>query len=322
MDTLLEVLSPSFLLFPAVLGSVVLGLVCPVVGGFLVLRRSVLLGLALPQLAAAGVAAALLAHHLGLVPDPGHPGHTGHFAHESQRLLAYGGSLAFTFAGMLLLGYMDRNGAGRTETRLAVAYALGGSLTVLLVAAHPFGDATILGFVKGEVLALSLAELAALAVTCALVLSCLLVFRRELLLSSFDRDLTLLLKGGVVAWDVLLYLAAGVTIASGVIVAGPLLVFGLLVLPPVAVRPLVSRMATYFVGSAALGVFIGLAGFVVSYRLDLPLAPTDVALGCALIPATYALARLGRKVRSAGLPRALSATGNGNEPFDKPPPRP
>ena len=319
MDTLLEVLSPSFLLFPAVLGSVVLGLVCPVVGGFLVLRRSVLLGLALPQLAAAGVAAALLAHHLGLVPDPGH---TGHFAHESQRLLAYGGSLAFTFAGMLLLGYMDRNGAGRTETRLAVAYALGGSLTVLLVAAHPFGDATILGFVKGEVLALSLAELAALAVTCALVLSCLLVFRRELLLSSFDRDLTLLLKGGVVAWDVLLYLAAGVTIASGVIVAGPLLVFGLLVLPPVAVRPLVSRMATYFIGSAALGVFIGLAGFVVSYRLDLPLAPTDVALGCALIPATYALARLVRKARSAGLPRALSATGNGNEPFDKPPPRP
>lgn len=319
MDTLLEVLSPSFLLFPAVLGSVVLGLVCPVVGGFLVLRRSVLLGLALPQLAAAGVAAALLAHHLGLVPDPGH---TGHFAHESQRLLAYGGSLAFTFAGMLLLGYMDRNGAGRTETRLAVAYALGGSLTVLLVAAHPFGDATILGFVKGEVLALSLAELAALAVTCALVLSCLLVFRRELLLSSFDRDLTLLLKGGVVAWDVLLYLAAGVTIASGVIVAGPLLVFGLLVLPPVAVRPLVSRMATYFVGSAALGVFIGLAGFVVSYRLDLPLAPTDVALGCALIPATYALARIGRKARSAGLPPALPAPGNGNEPFGKPPPRP
>ena len=319
MGTLLEVLSPSFLLFPAVLGSVVLGLVCPVVGGFLVLRRSVLLGLALPQLAAAGVAAALLAHQLGLVPGSGH---TDHFAHGSHRLLAYGGSLAFTFAGMLLLGYMDRNGAGRTETRLAVAYALAGSLTVLLVAAHPFGDVAILGLVKGEVVAMSMAELAALAVSCALVLSCVLVFRRELLMSSFDRDLTLLLKGGVVAWDVLLYLAAGVTIASGVIVAGPLLVFGLLVLPPVAVRPLVSRMAAYFVGSASLGVFIGLAGFVVSYRLDLPLAPTDVALGCALIPVTYALARLGRKARSAGLPCTPSVRGNGNEPLGKLPPRP
>lgn len=300
MDTLLEVLSPSFLLFPAVLGSVVLGLACPVVGGFLVLRRSVLLGLALPQLAAAGVAAASWAHYLGLVPDSGH---THSFAHESHRLFAYGGSLAFTFAGMLLLGFMDRNGAGRTETRLAVAYALAGSLTVLLVAAHPFGDATILGFVKGEVVALSLAELAALAAAGALALSCVLVFRRELLLSSFDRDLTLLLKGGVVAWDVLLYLAAGVVIASGVIVAGPLLVFGLLVLPPVAVRPLVSRMATYFVGSALLGVFIGLAGFAASYRLDLPLAPTDVALGCVLIPVTYALARLGRKARRGACSR-------------------
>ena len=54
MNALAEVLNPSFLLFPAVVGSIVLGLVCPVVGGFLVLRRSVLLGLTLPQLAAAG----------------------------------------------------------------------------------------------------------------------------------------------------------------------------------------------------------------------------------------------------------------------------
>lgn len=295
MNALAEVLNPSFLLFPAVVGSIVLGLVCPVVGGFLVLRRSVLLGLTLPQLAAAGVAFALFAHEVGLVP---HPGHTSGDAHEVERLLAYGGSLLFTFAGMVLLGLMERRGPGRAEIRLAVAYALAGSLTVLLVAFHPFGDVAILSLVKGEAVVLSWTELATLSGVYAVVMACLVLFRRELLISSFDRDLTLLLKGGAAVWDLLLYLLAGVTVALGVIMAGPLLTFGFLVLPPIAVRPLVSRMAPYFISASLAGAGIGVAGFAVCYSFDLPLGPTMVALGCGLVLGGHAAAWVGAKVRS------------------------
>ena len=289
----LEVLSPSFLLFPAVLGSIVLGLVCPVVGGFLVLRRSVLLGLTLPQLAAAGVAFALFAHEVGLVP---HPGHASGDAHKVERLLAYGGSLLFTFGGMVLLGLMDSRRNGRAETRLAVTYALAGSLTVLFLAFYPFGEATILSLVKGEAVVLSWTELAILGAVYAVVMACLVLFRRELLMSSFDRDLTVLLKGGVAVWDLLLYLLAGVTVALGVIMAGPLLTFGFLVLPPIAVRPLVSRMAPYFIASSLAGAAIGVAGFAVCYQFDIPLGPTMVALGCGLVLAAHAAAWLRVKV--------------------------
>jgi len=289
VGALAEILSPSFLLFPAVVGSIVLGLVCPVVGGFLVLRRSVLLGLTLPQLAAAGVAFALFAHEVGLVP---HQGHTRGDAHEVERLLAYGGSLLFTFAGMVLLGLMDRRGAGRAENRLAVAYAVAGSLTVLFVAFHPFGDVAILSLVKGDAVVLSWTELAILCGVYAVVMACLVLFRRELLISSFDRDLTALLKGGTAIWDLLLYLLAGVTVALGVIMAGPLLTFGFLVLPPIAVRPLVSRMAPYFIAASLAGVGMGVAGFAVCYEFDLPLGPTMVALGCGLVLGTHAVAWL------------------------------
>ncbi len=275
-----EILNPYFLLFPAVMGSIVLGLVCPVVGGFLVLRRSVLLGLTLPQLAAAGAAFALFAY----------TDHSAGDAHEVERMLAYGGSLLFTFVGMMLLGLMDRSGAGRSETRLAVAYAMAGSLMILFVAFHPFGDAAILGLVKGEAVVLSWAELVTLGAVYAAVMACLVVFRRELLISSFDRELTFLLKGGTLTWDLLYHLLAGVTIALGVMMAGPLLTFGLLVLPPIAVRPLVSRMAPYFIVASLGGGCIGVAGFAVSYRFDMPLGPAMVALGCGLVPATHAAA--------------------------------
>ena len=289
-----EVLNPSFLLFPAVMGSVVLGLVCPVVGGFLVLRRSVLLGLTLPQLAAAGAAFALLAHDVGLVP---HPGHSAGDAHEVERMLAYGGSLLFTFAGMTLLGLVGRSGVGRAETRLAVTYALAGSLTVLFVAFHPFGDAAILGMVKGEVVVLSRVELVTLSAVYAAVIACLVVFRRELLISSFDRDLTFLLKGSVRAWDLLFHLLAGVTIALGVIMAGPLLTFGLLVLPPIAVRPVVSCIPPYFIASSLAGACIGVTGFAASYEFDTPVGPAMVAFACVLVLAAHAAAWLGAKFR-------------------------
>ena len=289
-----EVLNPSFLLFPAVMGSIVLGLVCPAVGGFLVLRRSVLLGLTLPQLGAAGAAFALLAHDVGLVP---HPGHTSGDVHAIERVLAYGGSLLFTLVGMTLLGLMGRGGVGRSETRLAVTYAMAGSLTVLFVAFHPFGDAAILGMVKGDVVVLSRAEFATLSTVYAAVVACVVFFRRELLVSSFDRDLAFLLKGGVRAWDLLFHLLAGVTIALGVIMAGPLLTFGLLVLPPIAVRPLVSCIPAYFIASSLAGACINVTGFAVSYEFDTPLGPVMVALGCVLVLAAHAAAWLGAKFR-------------------------
>ena len=54
MTALLEILSPSFLLRDALLGSVLVGLVCPLVGVYFVLRRMIFLGVALPQISSAG----------------------------------------------------------------------------------------------------------------------------------------------------------------------------------------------------------------------------------------------------------------------------
>ncbi len=54
MSTLFEIVNPSYFLFPALVGTMIMGLVCPLVGSFLVLRRTVFLGLTLPEIAARG----------------------------------------------------------------------------------------------------------------------------------------------------------------------------------------------------------------------------------------------------------------------------
>jgi ABC-type Mn2+/Zn2+ transport system permease subunit len=282
MNTFVEILSPSYLLFPALLGTAILGLVCPLIGSYLILRRTVFLGLTLPQIAAAGVSFTFWLQQTGFFPEWG----------QSERGIGMFGSLAFTFLGMGLLGYLEQRGKGIAEGRLAAAYAFAGALTLLFVVFNPAGQIEVLNLLKGEVIALSRGELKLLAAVFALVFVAMVIFRREFLLTSFDRDLAFLLKGRPVIWDVLLYLLAGLVIAFGVIMAGPLLIFGFLVLPALAAKPLASRMSSYLILASVLGVLMAFLGFYSSVRLDLPLGPTDVTLGCCLIFLAYGLSRI------------------------------
>ena len=289
MSTLFEIVNPSYLLFPALLGTMIMGLVCPLVGSFLVLRRTVFLGLTLPEIAAAGVAFTFWMQQAGLLPQ----------MEQSERGVAMVGSLAFTFLGMGLLGYLEQRGKGLAEGRLAAAYAFAAALTILFMVFNPAGQIEVLNLLKGEVIALSKAELRLLVAVFGMVLVCMLLFRREFLLTSFDRDLAFLLKGRQVVWDILLYLLAGLIIAFGVIMAGPLLIFGFLVLPALAAKPLVSRMSSFLIVSSALGLVMAFLGFYSSVRLDLPLGPTDVTLGCCLIFLAYGLSRISKRMRPA-----------------------
>src|SRR5215510_3443496 len=220
----------------------IMGLVCPLVGSYLVLRRTVFLGLTLPQIAAAGVSFAFWLQQTGFLPR----------WEQSEQGIGMVGSLVFTFLGMGLLGFLEQRGKGVAEGRLAAAYALAGGLTILFIVFNPAGQIEVLNLLKGEVIALSQDELKLLAAVFGAVLLAMMAFHREFLLISFDRDLAFLLKGRQVIWDVLLYLLAGLVIAFGVILAGPLLIFGFLVLPALAAKPLVRRMTSYLLLSSIM----------------------------------------------------------------------
>lgn len=291
MLNFLEYLNPSHLLFPALLGSATLAAVFPLIGAQLILRRAVFLGLTLPQIAAAGVACAFWLQQSGLLPQVGGDEHG----------LAIIGSLLFTLVGMGISAYLEHRGRGSTETRLAAAYALAGALTILFIVFNPAGEVAILSMLKGEVIALTRTEIQTLLMVFGFVLACMVLFRREFLLNAFDHDLAFLLMGSNIIWSLLLYLLAGISIAVGVIMAGPLLIFGFMVLPPLAARPQVKGMTAFLWVSSLLGLLMAALGFFFSVILDLPLGPTDVAVGCLLVFLSYGLSWLRIRLASAGL---------------------
>jgi ABC-type Mn2+/Zn2+ transport system permease subunit len=292
MNTLFEILSPDFLLRQALIGSVLVGLVCPLVGVYFVLRRMIFLGVALPQLSAAGIAFSFFVYRVMVGPHQ-------HFG-LTERSLAMIGSFAFTLLGLLILATLERH-KETVEARIGLTYAMAAAATILFVAADPGADAHMVSLLKGDILATTSASLGVLATVFGTVVLVLLAFRKEFLLVSFDRDLAIVFGKRVGLWDSLLYLLIGVTISLGVMFAGPLVTFGFLVVPPLTARLLTHHMLTFSLVAAGLGAATAFVGFYCAYRLDLPLGPAEVAVASlvlVIVAAAAATRQVMRKWRS------------------------
>src|ERR1043166_5409997 len=122
METLREIFDPNFLLRNSVYMSLLVGLACPLVGVYLLLRRLVFMGVALPQISSCGIAFAFALHAWGLIP---------HSA-GSENTLAFLGSSLFALAAILVLSLIERRSRGFIEGAIGTAYVLAGAWSILL----------------------------------------------------------------------------------------------------------------------------------------------------------------------------------------------
>jgi ABC-type Mn2+/Zn2+ transport system permease subunit len=280
---LLEILNPNFLLRNAVYGGLIIGIVAPLVGVYLLARRMVFLGVALPQVSTAGIAAAFIWHAF----FHGHPDRD-----INDFAIALVGSSLLTFGVIVVLALLERRKRGILEGRVAMLYAVAGAATILLVASDRITEIGILGLLKGEIIAIPDTELLILLLGYGAILVLLTVFHKELVLVTVDREMAISLGKRVALWDLLLFGVIGVTISLGVLVVGPLVMFGFLIVPPIIAGRLAIGMGNVSVIAAVLGAGVALIGFAAAYRLDWPTGPTDVALAgvvLALVTAWQAM---------------------------------
>jgi ABC-type Mn2+/Zn2+ transport system permease subunit len=271
METLRQILSPDFLLRNSVYTSVLIGFACPLVGVFLVLRRLVFMGVALPQISSTGIAIALsVPMWLGIMQ----PEHAAH----SEHLLAFAGSMFFSLASILVLAFMERRGRGLPEGRLGTAYVVAAALSIILLSKNRYAEVGWLDLLKGEVITIDNVDLAMTAISLALVLAVLGLFHKEILLVSFDRAMAITLGKQVIFWDVLLYLLIGLTVSMAVLSVGPLIAFGFLLIPALTAQLFARTMRHFTILASLLGGAASFVGFWLAYQFDLPVGPMDVVV--------------------------------------------
>jgi zinc transport system permease protein len=277
-------------LFRFALGAaLVAGVVCPLIGAFLLLRRTSFYGIALPQFAAAGVVFGFVvlpwwAAHVGLggvsVDDALSDTHAVMNYH-----LAWAG--LFTFGGLFALVWLGRLG-GSEIGRVAAAFAIANAATYFLGRLSPVGKSFVDELLQGEILGVGVHEFETLCTVLGAVLLCVLLFHRELVLVGFDREFAQVLGKRVIGFETLLNVLTGVTVAAGTMILGPTILFGLIVLPPIAARPFATSMSRFLLFSSLFGLGAVVGGVVVSFEGDFPLGASVVAVAALeLLPCLF-----------------------------------
>lgn len=273
----------------SILAALVAGLIAPLVGSFLLVRRTGFYGITLPQFAAAGIAFgfAILPWWEETFGGLMHPTEMGDDVH-----LALGYHLQwaglFTLVGLAIMTWAARKKDGTETGVMAASFAVASSLTILFSQHSAEGDIFVTELLKGEILTLDFHEFEVLALCLGVVAVLLIAFRRELIQTSYDPELAAVLGRKRLLWEGLLILLIGTTVAASVMTVGPIVLFGLLVIPPLAARPFARSMTSFLVLSSGFGLLSAAAGIWTSFHYDWPLGPSIVvtaALG--LVPAKF-----------------------------------
>lgn len=226
--------------------AVIVGVLCAVMGTYVVLRGMAFLGDALAHAILPGVAVAYL---LG-----------------GNLLL---GALIAAVIVALLIGLFSRQDAVKEDTAIGILFAAALALGVALISSIRTYAVDLSHILFGNVLGVSPADLWLTAGLGAGILLTVLLFYRPFLVISFDPVLAATLRLPIELLRNVLLVLLSVTVVISLQTVGIGLVAAMLVTPAATAYLLVRRLAPMMLLSAAIGAFSALAGLYLSYYLNI-----------------------------------------------------
>ena len=237
----------------ALVAAALVGLVCAVVGSYMVLRGLAFMGDAISHAAFPGV---VMAYLVG-------------------GSLYLGGAIA-AVATALGIGWISRRAHLRSDTIIGVLFAGMFGLGVAIYSAIPNYVGDLFGFLFGDVLGIGLGDLVGLAVLGGIVLVVIWALWKEFLFATFD-PLGAAASGlDVNGLDYLFLGLIALTIVVSIQAVGIILVVAMLTTPAATAQLLTARFGRLMAIAIAIGIASGIAGIYVSFWLD-------VASGAAIV---------------------------------------
>lgn len=245
MEYLLQPLTYTFMQ-RGLAASMIVGVVCAVVGCYVVLRGMAFLGDALAHAILPGVAIAyLLGGNLTV------------------------GALAAAVIVALLIGLLSRQGQIREDTAIGILFAAALSLGIALISSIRTYAVDLSHILFGNVLGVSNADLWLAGGLGGAVLLTVIVCYKPFLVISFDPVLAATLRWPAERLRLLLLTLLALTIVVSLQTVGVGLVAALLVTPAATAYLLTRRLPVMMAISALIGAASSLAGLYASYYLNI-----------------------------------------------------
>jgi ABC-type Mn2+/Zn2+ transport system permease subunit len=266
MDWLLEPLSYGFFV-RALVASLIVGVVCPVLGTYIVLQGMAFLGDAMSHTILPGVVIAFLL---------GWP-------------LAVG-ALVLGLITAVGIGILTERSALKEDTAIGVIFAGLFALGVALLSARNNYTIDLAHFLFGNLLGVVTADLWIIATLGTLVLLIIFFFYKEFLVMAFDPMLARTLRLPTTFLRYLLLALIAVTIVVSLQVVGIALMLAMLVTPAAAASFLTHRLPPMMLVSAVIGLLSAITGLYASYYFNIASGPAVVLVATLIFVLVFLFA--------------------------------
>ncbi len=241
----------------ALLTGLVVGIVCGVIGSFIVLRGLALMGDAISHAVLPGVAISFM---LGI-----------NF---------FIGAVVVGLLAAIGIGFINQNSNIKNDSAIGIVFSTFFAIGVLLIAkANTAMDLTEILF--GNVLTVRDVDRTLTLIVAAVVIFVVVLFYKEFLMTTFDP--TMAEASGMPVKTIhygLMVLLTLVTVVS-LQTVGVVLVVSLLITPAATAYLLTKRMSTMVVLSSVLGGASAIIGLILSFNFNLSSGPTIVLVATA-----------------------------------------
>jgi len=268
----------------AMIEVLVMGLVTGAIGTFIVVRGLSFMGDALSHAILPGVVIAFL--------------------------LGQGMFFGALIAGVLtaaMIGVVASNQRVKEDSAIGVLFAAAFALGYLLISTSDKASEELEHILFGDVLGVSTNDIVLSSIAGALVLVMILVFYRELMMTSFDRGAAQAMGLPVLALDLLLLIMISLTIVVSLRAVGNILVVAMLVTPAATARLLTDRLPVMMVLGGLIGVVSGITGLYIAYHNDVAAGGTIVLVATGLFGLAWLFAPQHGYVMTHFVQRRLAA---------------
>lgn len=266
MSWLIEPLQYPFM-DRALLAAILVGVLCPVVGCYMILRGLSFFGDALSHAILPGIVIAyLLALPLVI------------------------GALAAGIIAALAIGFISQRGRIQEDTSIGIVFAGSFALGVALMSTVTGYTVDLTHILFGDVLGVSTRDLWWTFILGAAVLLVVILFYKELLILTFDPTLALVLRLPARTLRYLLFILIAVTIVVSLQTVGIALMLAMLVTPAAAAQLLTRRLPWMMCVAALIGVTANVAGLYLSFFINIASGPAMVLVATAIFIVVFLFA--------------------------------
>ena len=232
-----------------------------IIGTYIVARRMVFVAGGITHASFGGIG---IAYYLGLSP--------------------IGGALTFAILTALGIEALGTRGKVREDSAIAILWSLGMAVGVIFMFLTPGYSQNLMGFMFGDVLSVSQADIVAVGIMALLTTISAIVFYRPIMYTAFSPS-----YASVTGWNTrLISMLIAVFVAVALVLAikavGIILVLSLFTIPQAIANVFVKKMGLMMLMSVGVSILGSIAGLAIAFSLDLPVGATITsALAIALL---------------------------------------